>query len=874
MSAPTDTDSLDRLPRLPRRAWLSLALVLAATALNAFNDNILKMMLVGLAPKAASGMLGENIGVWLGGIILLPFVLFAPMAGYFSDRYSKRRVILAMLVAQAVILLLAGACFASEAGAAGIALALGAFFLLAVQSTFYSPAKMGILKEVVGSRRLGVAVGWLQLVTMAGILAGLGIGGAWFDSLYDQSGNPWQAAATPVWWLFAVAMLALAAGFYIQQTPAHEQVRYRRALWWEHFTHLRECLAHPPMRRAFLGNSTYWFVASMAAAMFVDIGLALHPDLSAGGAAGASSRMTLMVGLGTVGGSLFVAWANRRGQQLGIIPLGALGLAGALLWAGWLPVQSARFEYSIALVSFMEMVEQVVRHSAFEWALAAVSFMEMFLYVVPRSAFEWALALVGFMGGCYMVPIQAFIQDTAEEEKRGRVLASMNLLDSLAGVAAVLCLALMKAAGLGFRGQFWVLAALMVVASVYVVRLLPHYLLRFLLLSAVRLVYKVRSVHQERVPKSGGVLLLANHVSYIDAFVFGAGCERPVRFVMWDALYNLKPFTPLLRLVGTVPISPTRAKDAIRSVSATLREGRIVALFPEGQITRHGMINDLRKGYELMARQGGAAVIPVYLDGLYGSVTSFSGGRFFKKWPRRLRYPVRVYYGTPLEARAATPEAVRSQMLALSAEAMLARRELARESDPARRVRVANALRLMEAEWARPGDTLLCLAPEGGVLHHSLQLYAAMQRRVRLTTRPPAAGGARLVILADTEEKAAAHAGPARLLMLWTPSTRLTPGEPPHALRGLLHEESGELLAISVPDPEMPEGEEGGQLGRRPGSLGRLLPGIACHQEGETLVLTGLATGQPVRLPGVHLDDMGFLIPAADSAGAGPGENA
>ncbi len=817
MSAPSsDTEHLDRLPRLPGRALSSLALVLAVTLLNAFNDNLLKMMLVGLAPKAAAGMLGENIGVWLGGIILLPFILFAPLAGYFSDRFSKRSVIRSMLLAQAFILLLAGACFESEAGTLGIGLALGAFFLLALQSTFYSPAKMGILKELAGSRRLGMAASALQLVTMVGILAGLGVGGAWFDAQFAASGNAWQAAATPIWWLFGVAVLALIAGRWILPTPAHSQVRYRHALWWEHFAHLKECLAQPPMRRAFLGNSTYWFVASMAAAMFVDIGLALHPDPTLGGAAGASSRMTLMVGLGTVAGSLFVAWVNRRGPQLGLIPVGALGLAGALFWTGLMPVNSPNFEE--------------------------------------------ALALVGFAGGCFMVPIQAFIQDQAEPEKRGRVLASMNLLDSLAGVAAVLCLILLKLAGLGFRGQFWVLAALMVVASVYVVRLLPHYLLRFVLLLAVRLIYKVRSVHQERVPKNGGVLLLANHVSYIDAFVFGAACERPVRFVMWDALFNLWPFTPLLRIVGTVPISPTRAKDAIRAVSALLKEGRIVALFPEGQITRHGMVNDLRKGYEIMARQGDAVVVPVYLDGLYGSFTSYEGGHFFSKWPRRLRYPVKAWYGTPLAAREATTEAVRRQILALGAEALLAKRELARETDPRRRVVLANALRLREAEWVRAGETIVTAASVDGLLVESLQQFAAFKLRgVRVADQPPATGSW-VFVATRVEDLAVAPAG-ARLTLLWTCLQNVA--VPSEVLRGFVDEATGELLAVSVPNPTMPEGEEGGQLGQRAGALGRLLPGIAYEAESDGVRLLGLASGRELKLPGVQLDEQGFLMPQA-----------
>ncbi|HYF35240.1 MAG TPA: MFS transporter, partial [Prosthecobacter sp.] len=396
----SDPTVLDGLKRLPARNWVSVGLVLAVTSLNAFNDNILKMMLVGLAPKVTAGILASEIGALLGAMILLPFIIFAPLAGYFADRYSKRAVIMAMLIAQAVILLVTGACFEAAWGSLSIILALGTFFLLAAQSTFFSPGKMGILKEVTGSRRLGMVCGWLQMVTMIGILCGLGVGGAWFDAIYKETGDAWEAAARPIWILFGVAMVALAGGFFIQKTPAHPDVRFHASLFWEHFLHLRESLTSRGMRRAFFGNATYWFVASMVAAMFVDIGIALFPDIRAGGAASASSEMTLMVGLGTVAGSLFISVINRRGLQLGIVPLGALGLAGTLIWAGYAPVDS--------------------------------------------SGFDAALAAIGFTGACYMVPIQAYIQDRANPEKRGRVLASMNLLDSLAGIAGVVFLILLK----------------------------------------------------------------------------------------------------------------------------------------------------------------------------------------------------------------------------------------------------------------------------------------------------------------------------------------------------------------------------------------------------------------------------------------------
>jgi acyl-[acyl-carrier-protein]-phospholipid O-acyltransferase / long-chain-fatty-acid--[acyl-carrier-protein] ligase len=803
-AAPAD---LNHHSTLPLRNKLSLWLVLGATALNAFNDNILKMMLVGLAPKVAGGALGAEIGAWLGAMILLPFVLLAPVAGWLSDRYAKRSVLIAMLVAQALILLLTGACFELAWGETSIVLALGTFFLLAVQSTFFSPSKMGILKELVGSRRLGMAAGWMQMMTMVGILSGLGIGGVWFDALYQESGNPWKAAATPIWILLAVAVLALLAGLAIQSTPSHPEMKFRHSLWWEHFKNLRECLADLPMRRAFLGNSTYWFVASMAAAMFVDIGLKLHPDPATGGAATASSHMTLMVGLGTVAGSLIVAWVNRRGLQLGIIPLGALGLALALIWAGVAPLEA--------------------------------------------RGFESALLAVGLLGGCYMVPIQTFIQDRAEPEKRGRVLSSMNLLDSIAGVLGVLLLLVLKAFGIGISGQFWVLGILMCGAAVYTVTLLPHYMLRFISLLIVRTVYKVRSVHHERVPETGGVLLLSNHVSYMDAFILGAACQRPVRFVMWDELYNIRAVTWFLRIVGTVPISPTRAKDAIRSVGSALKEGRIICLFPEGQITRHGMFNDLRKGFELMARHGDAKVVPVFLDGLYGSVFSHEGGKCFKKLPKKVRYPVKVHFGTPLNAREASTNAIHDQWLDLSAAALATRVEKACADMPKQPAQaMANAVRLTQVEWAQPGDTLLCLAPVGSTLHATLVAYTLLRPQIKLITTATSATEP-LIIVGHSQDFSLALPA-ARLRLCWDDVRSATP---PGVYRGIFERMTGELLTISVHDPAMPKGEEGNQLGHSEGTLGRALPGAFTAVRMQTF----LAQWQ------LELTENGFLKPKSET---------
>lgn len=245
---------LETAASLPKRNRLSFIVLLLLSGLNAFNDNILKMLLVGLAPKVAEGSLGRDIGLWLGAIILMPYILFAPLAGYLSDRYSKRAVILAMLVMQSVILLGAGVVFRAALGSESVLLALGLFFLLALQSTIFSPAKMGLLKELGGSKRIGMMSGWLQMATMVGILGGLSLGGPWFDALFEGGATPWEAAATPVWILFGSSMVALALGYMIQPTPALG----RSASKWAYFGSISPICGKPWCRREWAARFWGW----------------------------------------------------------------------------------------------------------------------------------------------------------------------------------------------------------------------------------------------------------------------------------------------------------------------------------------------------------------------------------------------------------------------------------------------------------------------------------------------------------------------------------------------------------------------------------------------------------------------------------------
>ena len=815
--------TLDELPELPRRNKASIGLVLVVQALNSFNDNFVKMLFIALAlAVAAHTELGDKMQVYLGLIFSLPYILFAPMAGFLSDRFSKKRVTVWMQLAQMLVFGVFTICLWSKDAQLSLKLSLAGFFLLATQAAFFSPAKMGMMKELAGSRRLGMVSGWLQMSMMAAILSGMWAGGKAFGDRLHATNDPWHSALFLVTTVGCVSLLQFVCALGIQPTPTHPEVKFRTSLIWEHFSHLRFLFRDRPIRLASFGITYFWFLSNALATILVTLGHEA-PPADPGEAAKAMSIMAALLGFGIVLGSLAASAVCKRRIELGLVPLAGLGLAAGLLWTGLLPVDSRWIHLS--------------------------------------------LIFIGANAGCFMVPLYAYVQDRAAPSERARILSGVNLMDCLAGVAAMGVVWLYLKMGMRSSVQVLTLVVPSLVASACLLKLLPRHFVRILCLPILRSIYKVRAVNPQQVPRTGGVLILANHSTYIDALLLHVAFERHVRFVMWDSLYNVSWMTGFLRLFDTVPISPSRAKDAIRTVVAALKEGQAVCLFPEGQITRCGAMNEIRKGFEIMVRQAGVPVVPVYLDGLWGSIFSFERGRVFTKRPRFERNPIIVQFGEPIAPASANTSRVREAMLALGSQAFLSRRQFKRKTDAQA---LANMMRIAHVNLFNPGDTLLVLADRQSIIARSLALLPDVTV-VFSTAEAERAADNTVVAIGDAQQL--------RQLTTWNDWPRTgkfalcwqshEPAELPElgtpVLRGWLHEPSGALLSTEFPDPSMPGGEEGQQLGRCAGTLGRLLPGLAAHQEPAGLSIRGVAPEDECLILLAHgrLDDLGFVTTEA-----------
>lgn len=844
LNATPELDSAHRLPPAHQRSYVAM---LAVQAMNAFNDNFVKILLVAFAGVVAKGTdIGGSMQLYLGAIFSLPYVLFAPLAGWLSDRWSKQRVIFWMQVLQVLIFL----CFL---GAQKIHepiptlwVSLGCFFLLATQAAFFSPAKYGIMKELVGSRRLGSASGTMQLTNFVGILGGMGIAGAWFAARLKGGDDAWGALWFPMVVVTVLAVAQIFGALLIQKTPEHPTVRFHKGVWFEHFAHLKLLFAQRPIKLAALGVTFFWFMSNAIGGILVTLAHEMHATDDAA-AARALSMMPAMLGVGIMFGSVLAGLLCRKRIELGLVPLSGYALAASLLWSGLAPVSP--------------------------WIYAA-------------------LIGVGLSAGVFMTPLYAFVQDRAKPEERARILSAMNLMDCVGGIVANIVLV---KAMLYFKMPSWaqllVLVPLTLAAALFITRLLPRPLLTLVVNLIMRTLYRIKVHHLERMPREGAVLLLPNHVSYADALVFGVASDRMARFVLLDSLYKMKSVQWFYKLFGTVPISATKAKEAIRTVGAALKEGEAIVLFAEGQLTRTGFLNEINKGYQLMARMGGEVVVqPVWLDGLWGSIFSFEGGRFFKKVPKAYPYRVGVWFGEPMPSTMATPDKVREALLALSTEAFLSRdpvRKVPRLALPdgtaldhdAAQVAHVNAMRLLETSLLREDDIILCVLPPSHPVARSFGIALPEQRNVTVCwsheqlddkLKKRGASSLRIILVGDAATLAAPNLQRAETACAVTVQAISTDGSASAAAAfaanahpAVYDEATGVLLTLSVPDPELPEDEQGAQVGRKPGSLGHLLPGLTVQGESGGLLFNGLLPDKDTtaRLRGVKLDEDGFVMP-------------
>ena len=577
--------------------------MLIAQALGAFNDNAWKLFVIVLAGRSLEGLglsdaeAGAQQQTMLAFVVItVPLMLFSLPAGTLADRLSKRTVILSAKALEVLLMTAGTLVLAMSADAVtGMLIVLGC---MGMQSALFSPAKYGILPELVPHDRLSAANGAIESWTFLAIIAGTSLGPVLFS---ESGGQPWMAGAALS--LLAVTGFIFALG--IPRVPAARPegggLSTTVSIAWKAMRSDRQ------LALAVVGATWFWAVASLLGQNLLVYSRAVL------GLEEAMTGMPLGVfGLGVGLGSILAGRVSDSKVEAGLIPLGAMGLGFITLLLGLL-------EPGVATTLVL-------------------------------------MGLLGICSGFLIVPLDALIQWRAPPRGRGAVISLTNvfvfggmLAGSLGGWA-------MAREHVSPQGIFIGAAVFTLLGTVWALRLLPSALLRLLVFCITRLIYRVRVDGAEHVPVRGGALLTPNHVSFVDGLLLMATLDRGVCFIIDQAQFDKPLLRPLLKLIHAIPISQhggTReVLKALREAGSALDDGHVVCIFPEGEITRTGALQPFRRGLERIVKGRDVPIIPAHLDRVWGSIFSFSGGRFLRKLPKHLPYPVSVSFGPPLPADA------------------------------------------------------------------------------------------------------------------------------------------------------------------------------------------------------------------------------
>ncbi len=581
----------------------------------AFSDNILKNLVIFML-VAMNVTLAEKhrIGELVTALFSLPFILFSMAGGFLADRFSKRTISIGVKVFEILVMLVAlmGLAYVN------MPILLACVFLMGVHSAFFGPSKYGLLPELLPEKRLSWGNGLLELGTYTAIIFGTVTAGLMAEHFRGTHGRSGVI-------LIGLAVVGLTTSLGITRVPAADPRRkFRVNFLGNLFSQMRSWRGDRPLILAVLGNTYFSFIGAL---LLLNVFFYGADVLKVSESQISWLNAALAVGIGL--GSLAAGYLSGSKIEYGLVPFGAAGIS--------------------------------------------IAFILMASPGLSLRASLARLALMGIAAGFFIVPVSALLQHRPDRSRKGEVLASANLL-SFVGIflASGAHYILTSVAQLSPSQIFLFGGVLTMAGAVYVMILLPDSLLRFVLWALTRTIYRIHVVGRDNIPAKGGALFVCNHVSFVDAMLLLASTDRRVRFIVYKGIYELWYFKPFARIMGMIPISseqrPREMIASLRMASDGIRAGDVICIFAEGQITRIGQMLPFRRGFERIMKDLDAPIIPIGLDGVWGSIFSYRKGRFLWKIPRRIPYPVTVNYGAPMPS-SATPFEVRQAVQELLAEA-------------------------------------------------------------------------------------------------------------------------------------------------------------------------------------------------------------
>ena len=558
--------------------------------LGAFNDNVFKNALIVLI---VFQLFQEQAALWTNvaaALFILPFFLFSAWAGQVAEKYEKSKLMQYCKFAE--ILIMGLGSFSLYLG--NPYLLVGTLFLMGTQSTFFGPVKYSILPQHLKEEELIGGNGLVEMGTFIAILIGTMVGAYY---IVENNGAFIVSAIVLI-----VAGLGYVSSLFIPKAESLlPDTKINLNIFQESynlFTILKQ--RRKSVFLSVVGISWFWFLGATY--------LTQLPAFVKEYFYGDSSVVTLFLVTFSVGiavGSILCEKLSRRRIELGIVPFGSIGLT----------------VFGVMLYFYSGLDLQIKPDADF-----SMNYKEVLAYFDTKMA-VFCLFMIGIFGGFYTVPLYALIQKRTEPEHRSRVIAANNMLNAFFMVlSAVFAIALLSS-GMMIHELFLAIAILGALVSIFIYNRVPEFFIRFVIWMLSHSIYRVKHENIDNLPEEGACIIVSNHISFFDALLLGGAFKRPVRFVMFEPIYNIPVLKQFFKSVGAIPINSKKAnpecyENAFKEIKKLLENGEVLCIFPEGKLTADGEVDEFKSGIEKMVKETPTPVLPVAIQGLWGSMFS------------------------------------------------------------------------------------------------------------------------------------------------------------------------------------------------------------------------------------------------------------
>ncbi len=569
--------------------------------LNAFTDLGHKIIIQNTVFKVYDGEMQIILTAIVNALILLPFILMFSPSGFLADRFAKSKIMEYSSVFAIVITLFITLSYYNGWFYTAFAMT----FLLALQSAIYGPAKYGYIKELVGVKYITAGNGAVQAVTTVAILSGIIFYTVLFENTLADNFTTKEdvlVAIAPLGWLLVIG--SVIEWFLASQLPntmkekSAKKFNVQKYIRGEYLRkNLKIVTRKKEVFEAILVLSLFWSISQVVLAVF---GEYAKSKLGVTNTIFVQGVMAL-AGIGIVLGSILAANFSKYYINTGLVAIGSVGIT-----------------IIVFLVPFFSSM-----------SLMAVLF-----------------TLFGVFAGLLMVPLNAYIQFLSPRVHLGTVLAGSNFIQNIFMFSFLVLTTIFAYFGMDAEVLFYLMGFVGVYMTTIVLR--RYEVMSFWAL--LELIFKTRHKYHyhglENIPKNSAVLLLGNHVSWIDWIILQFPIAKRINFLIDKEIYHWKFFHKLFKKGGTIPISPKASKDAFTEASKRLKESQTVALFPEGGISKNGELGKFHKGYELIEKDYEGVIVPFFIDGVFGSIFSKYKGK--KKKGIFKRREIHLYFAPPV----------------------------------------------------------------------------------------------------------------------------------------------------------------------------------------------------------------------------------